>query len=80
MAVPQRAAADRAVVRRGASGCARGPTYSRHRDLQTGHDASRATLGFFSTSGFTDDLANEAKLKGARILLADLATLYGDAS
>jgi hypothetical protein len=46
----------------------------------TGHDATRATLGFFSSTGFTDDLANQAKRRGARILLAGLDTLYGDTS
>jgi hypothetical protein len=46
----------------------------------TGHDATRAALGFFSATGFTDDLVNEAKRQDARILLAGLATLYGDSS
>jgi hypothetical protein len=46
----------------------------------TGHDATRATFGFFSTAGFTDDLVTEAKRQGMRILLAGLDTLYGDSS
>ena len=49
------------------------------RDLLTaaGHDASRAVLGLFSTSGFTEDLTAEATRAGDRVLLADLARLYG---
>ncbi|MPZ88755.1 MAG: ATPase [Nitriliruptorales bacterium] len=48
------------------------------RDLLTaaGHDATRAVLGFFSSSGFADDLVTEARGNG--ILLAGLDTLYGD--
>jgi hypothetical protein len=49
------------------------------RDLLTGagHDASAATLGFFSAAGFTDDLKAEAESHPGRILLAGLETLYG---
>lgn len=46
----------------------------------TGHDATRASLGFFSSTGFTDDLIVEAKQQGRRIVLAGLDTLYGDSS
>jgi uncharacterized protein len=49
------------------------------RDLLTaaGHDASRAVLGLFSTTGFTEDLAAAAGPGGGRIMLAGLAELYG---
>lgn len=48
------------------------------RDLltATGHNASRAVLGLFSTNGFTDDLAAEATRRGDGILLAGLDSLY----
>jgi uncharacterized protein len=47
------------------------------RDLLTaaGHDASKATLGLFSTTGFTDELVREASARS--ILLATLNDLYG---
>jgi AAA+ ATPase superfamily predicted ATPase len=50
------------------------------RDLLTaaGHDATRAVLGFFSSTGFTEDLAAEAVKPGKRVLLAGLDTLYGN--
>lgn len=49
------------------------------RELLTaaGHDTSRAVLGLFSSTGFTEDLAAEAARPGRRILLAGLDTLYG---
>jgi uncharacterized protein len=50
------------------------------RELLTavGHDATRAVLGFFSSTGFTEDLTAEAARPGGRVLLAGLDTLYGD--
>jgi hypothetical protein len=49
------------------------------RDLLSaaGHDASAATFGLFSGTGFTDDLATEAIRGHGRILLVRLDTLYG---
>jgi hypothetical protein len=49
------------------------------RDLLTaaGHDATDATLGLFSATGFTDELAAEATASGGDILLATLGDLYG---
>lgn len=51
------------------------------RDLLTaaGHDATDAVLGFFSSTGVTEDLAAEAMRRGGRVLLAGLDTLYGSA-
>ena len=51
------------------------------RDLLTaaGHDATEATLGLFSTSGFTEELISEQKQPGRRILLTGLDTIYGAA-
>ncbi len=48
-------------------------------DLLTasGRDAGGATFGFFSTTGFTDELVEAAKQPGRRIILAGLDTLYG---
>lgn len=48
------------------------------RDLLTasGHDATHARLGLFSTTGFTDDLAAHAEQAGDRILLVGLEQLY----
>lgn len=43
----------------------------------TGHDASKAVLGIFSTTGFTDDLVREANRRENEILLADLDRIYG---
>jgi hypothetical protein len=39
-----------------------------------GYDVSQATLGFFSTAGFTDDLT---AARNDRLILAGLAQLYG---
>jgi len=52
------------------------------RELLTaeGHDANEAVLGFFSTSGFTDELAAEAAARPGRILLTSLNALYGRSS
>jgi uncharacterized protein len=49
------------------------------RELLTaaGHDASGAVLGFFSATGFTDELQAEAIGSQGRILLAPLEMLYG---
>ncbi|WP_007025543.1 AAA family ATPase [Saccharomonospora iraqiensis] len=49
------------------------------RDLLTGsgHDASEAVLGLFSTTGFTDDLVAEAARRGEGVLLVGLDRLYG---
>jgi uncharacterized protein len=51
------------------------------RDLLTaaGHDATGATLGLFSTTGFTEELRSEQKRPGRAILLAGLDTIYGTA-
>lgn len=50
------------------------------RDLLTavGHDATRAVIGLFSSTGFTEDLIAEAARPGKRLLLAGLDTLYRD--
>ena len=50
------------------------------RELLTaaGHDASDAVLGLFSATGFTADLQAEAADSRGKILLAPLATLYGE--
>jgi len=50
------------------------------RDLLTaaGHDATGATLGLFSTSGFTSELAAEAARPGRRILLIGLEEIYAN--
>ncbi|WP_019814129.1 AAA family ATPase [Saccharomonospora saliphila] len=49
------------------------------RDLLTasGHDASEAVLGLFSTTGFTEDLVAESARRGDGLLLAGLDRLYG---
>ncbi len=49
------------------------------RELLTaaGHDATSATLGLFSASGFTEELTAEAMASRGEILLAGLDTLYG---
>lgn len=49
------------------------------RDLLTsaGHDASTASLGLFSTSGFCPDLVAEAARADRRIVLAGLSEIYG---
>jgi len=49
------------------------------RDVLTasGHDASGAVLGLFSTAGFTDELLAEAGRPGSRVLAAGLDRLYG---
>lgn len=44
------------------------------------HDATSATLGLFSASGFTEELVAEAAASRDKILLADLDTLYGSPS
>jgi uncharacterized protein len=48
------------------------------RDLLTasGHDATDATLGLFSASGFTDELTVEATASRGKILLATVDDLY----
>ena len=48
-------------------------------DLLTaaGHDASRAVLGLFSATGFTEELQTEAADSRGRILLVPLDMLYG---
>jgi hypothetical protein len=43
-----------------------------------GHDATSAVFGMFSTRGFTEELAEEARLSDGRLLLAGLDTLYGE--
>jgi len=43
----------------------------------SGHDASRAVLGLFSTAGFTDELLTEAAKPGGQVLVAGLDRLYG---
>lgn len=45
----------------------------------SGHDASTARLGLFSTSGFTDEALAAAQQSSGGILLVGLATLYGRA-
>ena len=52
------------------------------RDLLTeaGHDAAGATLGLFSASGFTEELAAEADGSQDKILLTSLEMLYGTES
>jgi hypothetical protein len=49
------------------------------RDLLTaaGHDATDATFGLFSASGFTEELIGDAAAGKDKILLADLDLLYG---
>ncbi len=49
------------------------------RDLLTaaGHDATSATLGLFSTTGFPDELTTQATRTRPSTLLIDLAQLYG---
>jgi hypothetical protein len=49
------------------------------RELLTaaGHDATSATLGLFSASGFTEELTAEATARRGEILLVGLDTLYG---
>jgi uncharacterized protein len=49
------------------------------RDVLTasGHDASGAILGLFSTAGFTDELLAETARPGSRVLVAGLDRLYG---
>lgn len=42
-----------------------------------GHNASAATVGLFSGTGFTEDLVTRAAHSRGRILLAGLDTLYG---
>jgi uncharacterized protein len=42
-----------------------------------GHDVTRATLGLFSTNGFSDGLSNEAARSSRQVLLAGLEQLYG---
>lgn len=51
------------------------------RDLLTmsGHDATGAVLGLFSTTGFTDELLAEASRPGSLVLTAGLDRLYGHA-
>lgn len=48
------------------------------RDLLTAarHNATDATLGLFSATGFTDELAAEATASRAKVLLAALHDLY----
>lgn len=48
------------------------------RDLLTaaGHDAGGASLGLFSTSGFSPDLVTEAARSGRRVLLFGLDEIY----
>ncbi|MGH7866755.1 MAG: hypothetical protein ACREP9_03745 [Candidatus Dormibacteraceae bacterium] len=48
------------------------------RDLLTnsGHDASRAILGLFSTTGFTAELATVAADRRDQILLIEIEHLY----
>jgi hypothetical protein len=43
----------------------------------SGHDASEAALGLFSSTGFTDDLTAEAIRSDGRLLLIGLDDLYG---
>jgi uncharacterized protein len=43
----------------------------------SGHDASGAVLGLFSTAGFTGELLAEAAKPGGRVLVAGLNRLYG---
>ena len=52
------------------------------RDLLTaaGHDATDATLGLFSATGFTDELAVEATASRGKILLATVDDLYSQPS
>jgi uncharacterized protein len=52
------------------------------RDLLTasGHDASDAVFGLFSTAGFTGDLAAEASASPGKILLVTLEGIYGQRS
>jgi hypothetical protein len=45
--------------------------------IAAGHDASAATFGLFSGTGFTEDLGAEAARSRGRILLVGLDTLYG---
>jgi hypothetical protein len=49
------------------------------RELLTavGHDATTATLGLFSASGFTAELTAEAADSKGKLLLTSLQTLYG---
>jgi uncharacterized protein len=48
------------------------------RDLLTasGHDATEARLGLFSTTGFTDELTEHARHTGDKILLVGLDQIY----
>ena len=46
----------------------------------SGHDASEAALGLFSTTGFTDDLTAEAARRGGKLLLVGLSDLYGSSA
>lgn len=46
----------------------------------SGHDASEAALGLFSTTGFTDDLTAEAARGGGNLLLVGLDDLYGSSA
>jgi uncharacterized protein len=50
------------------------------RELLTasGHNAADAVLGVFSTTGFSEELADEAANSQGKILLASLETLYGE--
>jgi hypothetical protein len=52
------------------------------RDLLTaaGHDATDATLGLFSTTGFTGELTAQATVSRGKIMLTPLETLYGQPS
>ncbi len=45
--------------------------------IAAGHDASAATFGLFSGTGFTEDLGAEAARSRGRILLVGLDMLYG---
>lgn len=49
------------------------------RDLvsSTGHDASEAVLGLFSSTGFSAELAVEAERRKGRVLLTGLHEIYG---
>ncbi|MBS2962974.1 hypothetical protein KGA66_07960 [Actinocrinis puniceicyclus] len=51
------------------------------RDLLTaaGHDATGATLGLFSVSGFSPELVAEAARPGSRVMLAGLGEIYARA-
>jgi uncharacterized protein len=52
------------------------------RDLLTaaGHNATDATVGLFSATGFTDELAAEVPVSRGKILLVTLDELYGQPS